>query len=94
MLTPKIGRPKPVFHIEYVERLPLSLNGSLAPMNATMNANRTMELITADWAKNLTSSEIRDKLCVTKKENIGPKMSTVIKVSFHDIYGASNAHSL
>jgi hypothetical protein len=75
MLQPKFGRAKPVFHIEYVERSPISTG-------AVAGAGPTAWSISTAWGQNATAEEIRKKLCVKDKPKLSTKMSTVIKVRF------------
>jgi hypothetical protein len=76
MLNPTRGRAQPVYHIEYVSRLPSVFNG-------TWNNGTEVGLgITAAWAPpNATAEQIRQKLCMDSKPRLSSKMSTVIKVS-------------
>ena len=75
MLQPKRGRPKPVFHIEYVERAPSRTGGARGGGGAA-----AWDISTA-WGRNATAEAIRKKLCVKDKPKLSNKMSTVIKVS-------------
>jgi hypothetical protein len=74
MLLPKRGRPKPVFHIEYVERAPAKIGGATG-------GRATGWDISAAWGRNATAEEIRKKLCVKNKPKLSGRMSTVLKVS-------------
>jgi hypothetical protein len=67
-MTPKEGRGKPVFHIEYVIRTPPKVEGGKWGVFWPL-------------APNMTEAQIRDRLCFAKKPDIKKKLSTVIKVS-------------
>jgi hypothetical protein len=80
-LTPRGRRAigKPVFHIEYVKRKPI--------MQQQHNVEHGLEnpLLATAWEisnfafRNISSAALRQRLCLERDRNMGPKLSTVIK---------------
>jgi hypothetical protein len=77
MLNPsgRSAEAKPVFHIEYVN------TRVVRPLSRVEGYNSSIQYeISSPKFRNMTSSAIRNRLCLTSKPDIGDKMSTVIKV--------------